>query len=43
MRTYVKGLRHKLREDAASPKRIFAELGMGYRMVKPETQAEGSP
>ena len=35
VRTYVKELRHKLGDDAASPKYIFTERGVGYRMPKP--------
>ena len=35
VRTYVKELRHKLGDDAARPKYIFTESGVGYRMPKP--------
>ncbi len=35
VRTYVKGLRHKLGDDAAHPTYIFTEPGVGYRMPKP--------
>ena len=35
VRTYVKELRHKLGDDAASPTYIFTEPGVGYRMPKP--------
>ena len=34
VRTYVKRLRRKLREDAGNPKYIFAEPRVGYRMPK---------
>ena len=34
VRTYVKELRHKLGDDAARPKYIFTEPGVGYRMPK---------
>ena len=37
LRTYIKRLRRKLREDARSPRYIFAENRVGYRMGKPET------
>ena len=37
VRTYVKRLRRKLREDAGNPKYIFAEPRVGYRMPKGET------
>ena len=40
VRTYVKRLRRKLREDAGNPKYIFAEPRVGYRMPKGE-QASG--
>ena len=36
VRTYVKRLRRKLREDAGNPKYIFAEPRVGYRMPKGE-------
>ena len=35
VRTAVKKLRRKLGEDAAQPRWIFAERGVGYRMPKP--------
>ena len=35
VRQYVKEVRHKLRDDAARPKYIFTEPGVGYRMAKP--------
>ncbi len=35
VRTYVKELRHKLGDDAARPKYIFTEPGVGYRMPRP--------
>ena len=35
VRTYVKRLRRKLGDDAASPSYIFNERGVGYRMAKP--------
>ena len=37
LRTYVKRLRRKLREDASNPRYIFAENRVGYRMGKSET------
>ena len=39
IRTHLMRLRRKLGEDAASPKYIFAEPRVGYRMVKGETPA----
>ena len=42
VRTYVKRLRRKLREDAGNPKYIFAEPRVGYRMPKGE-QTSGKP
>ena len=39
VRTYVKRLRRKLREDAGNPKYIFAEPRVGYRM--PQGEARG--
>ena len=42
VRTYVKRLRRKLREDAGSPKYIFAEPRVGYRIPK-EEQSSGEP
>ena len=35
LRTVLKKLRRKLGEDAAQPRWIFAERGVGYRMPKP--------
>ena len=35
VRQYVKEVRHKLGDDAARPKYIFTEPGVGYRMAKP--------
>ena len=35
VRTFVKRLRRKLRDDAANPTYIFTERGVGYRMAKP--------
>ncbi len=35
VRTYVKELRHKLGDDAARPKYILTERGVGYRTTKP--------
>ena len=35
VRTYVKELRQKLGDNAARPKYIFTEPGVGYRMPKP--------
>ena len=37
VRTYVKKLRHKLGDDAASPAYILTERGVGYRMPEPES------
>ena len=37
LRTHLMRLRHKLGEDAASPKYIFAEPRVGYRMLKGDT------
>ena len=37
VRTYVKELRYKLGDDAARPKYIFTETGVGYRMAGPPT------
>ena len=42
VRTYVKRLRRKLGEDADSPKYIFAEPRVGYRMPRGE-QTSGEP
>ena len=36
LRTYVKRLRRKLGDDVGSPKYIFPEPGIGYRMGNPE-------
>ena len=36
VRTFVKRLRRKLRDDAANPIYIFTERGVGYRMAGPE-------
>ena len=35
VRQYVKEVRHKLGDDAARPRYIFTEPGVGYRMAKP--------
>ena len=35
VRTFVRKLRHKLRDDAAAPAYILTERGVGYRMVEP--------
>ena len=35
VRQYVKEVRHKLGDNAARPKYIFTEPGVGYRMAKP--------
>ncbi len=35
LRTYVKTLRHKLGDSVRTPKYIFTEHGVGYRMPKP--------
>ena len=37
VRTYVKKLRQKLGDDAASPAYILTERGVGYRMPEPDT------
>ena len=37
VRTFVKNLRRKLRDDAARPSYILTERGVGYRMEKPQT------
>ena len=42
LRNYVKRLRRKLGEDADSPKYIFPESRVGYRMGKPETPADAA-
>ena len=36
LRLYVRSLRRKLGDDAADPKWIFSERGVGYRMAGPE-------
>ena len=36
VRTFVKKLRHKLGDDAASPAYILTERGVGYRMAEPD-------
>ncbi len=36
VRTFVKSLRRKLRDDAARPTYILTERGVGYRMARPE-------
>ena len=38
VRQFVKEVRHKLRDSAASPKYIFTEPGVGYRMAKPSME-----
>ena len=40
VRAYVKRLRRKLGEDAVSPRYIFAEPRVGYRMGEPEAPGE---
>ena len=40
LRTHLMRLRRKLDEDASSPKYIFAEPRVGYRMLKGEGQEE---
>ena len=40
LRTYVKRLRRKLGDDVDSPKYIFPEPRVGYRMGNPETPVE---
>ena len=40
VRTYVRRLRGKLGEDAVSPRYIFAEPRVGYRMGQPEMPGE---
>ena len=37
VRTYVKKLRHKLGDDAASPAYILTERAVGYRMPEPDS------
>ena len=37
VRQYVKEVRHKLGDDAAHPRYIFTEPGVGYRMAKSST------
>ena len=39
VRTYVKKLRHKLGDDAASPAYILTARGVGYRMPEPGSGA----
>ena len=41
VRTYVKRLRRKLGDDAASPRYLFAEPRVGYRMPRGDGQADG--
>ena len=43
LRTYVKRLRRKLGENVDSPKYIFPEPRVGYRMGHPETPEEDRP
>ncbi len=47
LRSYIKSLRQKLGDNARSPKYIFTEHGIGYRMAKPSPRARhrvlGSP
>ena len=38
VRTFVKNLRRKLRDDANNPSYIFTEPSVGYRMPRGETQ-----
>ena len=38
VRTFVKKLRRKLKDDAANPLYIFNERGVGYRMARPSDQ-----
>ena len=40
VRAYVKRLRHRLGDDAASPTWIFNERGVGYRMPRPGDPGE---
>ena len=40
VRAYVKRLRHRLGDDAASPTWIFNERGVGYRMARPGDAGE---
>ena len=35
LRSYIKSLRQKLRDNARQPTYIFTEHGIGYRMAKP--------
>ena len=37
LRTFVKNLRRKLRDDAGRPAYVLTERGVGYRMARPET------
>ena len=39
VRQYIKEVRHKLGDSAASPKYIFTEPGVGYRMAKPSMES----
>ena len=41
LRTYVKRLRRKLGDNVDSPKYIFPEPRVGYRIGEPETPVEG--
>ena len=43
LRAFVKRLRHKLGDDAASPAYIFTERGVGYRMAAPGDPADAPP
>ena len=43
VRTYVKRLRRKLGDDAASPAYIFTERGVGYRMPNPQDPVSRNP
>ena len=43
LRTYVKRLRRKLGDNVDSPKYIFPEPRVGYRMGHPETPEEDQP
>ena len=40
LRTHLMRLRHKLGDDAANPKYIFAEPRVGYRMPEAETEQQ---
>ena len=41
VRTFIKKLRHKLRDDASNPKYIITEPRVGYRMEQPDAPERG--